>query len=132
MQMAMQESVVSIEEAHAVLTSASIFQKWDIEDTHSTLKVLDDRWLLRLFDDPEESDILSWSPKIWEAIYSDLGDESIPSIRPSSSDDTEPVQIEKWKKIMIPRLPKKISKGWFQPAGKLMSTRTQHLSLIHI
>ena len=130
MQMAMQESVVSIEEAHAVLTSASIFQKWDIEDTLATLKVLDDRWLLRLFEDPKESDILSWSPKIWEAIYSDLGDESIPSIRPSSSDDTEPVQIEKWKKIMVPRLPKKISRGWFQPAGKLMSTRTQHYSMI--
>lgn len=130
MQMAMQESVVSIEEAHAVLTSASIFKKWDIEDTFATLKVLDDRWLLRLFDDPKESDILSWSPKIWEAIYSDLGDDSIPSIRPSSSDDTEPVHIEKWKKIMIPRLPKKISRGWFQPAGKLMSTRTQHYSMI--
>ena len=94
MQMAMQESVVSIEEAHAVLTSASIFQKWDIEDTLATLKVLDDRWLLRLFDDPKESDILSWSPKIWEVIHSGIEDESIPSIRPSSSDDTELVQIE--------------------------------------
>ena len=130
MQMAMQEGVVSIEEAHAVLTSASIFQKWDIEDTLATLKVLDDRWLLRLFDNPRKSDIISWSPKIWEAIYSDLGDDSIPSIRPSASDDMEPGKIEKWKKIMIPKLPKKISRGWFQPAGKLMSTRTHHYSMI--
>ena len=129
MQMAMQENVVSIDEAHKVLISASIFHGWDIEDTLATLRLLDDRWLLRLFDVPADSDIISWSPKIWEAIASGIEDGTIPNVRPSSS-DIEPVQIEKWKKIMIPRLPKKISKGWFQPAGKLMSTRTQHYSMI--
>ena len=72
LQMAMERKVVPLQTAHGILASASVFRDWSFEDTMATLRVLDDRWLLRLIEDPNNSDIITWSTMIWERFRASL------------------------------------------------------------
>ena len=129
LQMAMERKVVPLQTAHGILSSASVFRDWSFEDTMATLRVLDDRWLLRLIDDPPNSDIIAWSTMLWDEFSSLIDDADFPDSRPIPGDYSDS-ELEKMRLKMVRSLPEVLSDGWFQGAGKLMSTRGDHYSMI--
>mgnify|MGYP002819597267 FL=1 len=129
MQMAMEKSVVPLSEAHEIIQSASIFDEWTYDDTIGILRLLDDRWLIRLIETPSESDVTVWNRKLWEGLVGRINDKSLPVTRPEADEYAESV-LNRIKSKMVRNLPEAISNGWFQPAGKLMSTRLEHYSMI--
>ena len=66
LQMAAERSVVSLSQATELLNHSTIFPQWTEEDTLAVLRVLDDRWLLRLIEKPRQSDPTIWHPKLWK------------------------------------------------------------------
>ena len=78
----MERKVVPLQTAHGILASASVFKDWSFEDTMATLRVLDDRWLLRLIDDPPNSDIIAWSTMLWDEFSTLIDDADFPDSRP--------------------------------------------------
>ena len=129
LQMAMERKVVPLQTAHDMLASASVFRDWSFEDTMATLRVLDDRWLLRLIEDPNNSDIITWSTMIWEEVSGLIDDADFPDSRPIPGDYSDS-ELKKMRLKMMGNLPEFLSDGWFQGAGKLMSTRGDHYSMI--
>ena len=129
LQMAMERRVLPLKFAHETLASASVFDGWTMDDTMSSLRILDDRWLLRLIEDPSNSDIMTWSPTLWEELAKIIDDDEFPDSRPDSGDYSES-DLEKMRVKMVAALPEILSHGWFQGAGKLMSTRGDHYSMI--
>tara|TARA_Y100001970_G_scaffold53658_2_gene67974 strand:- start:9097 stop:12090 length:2994 start_codon:yes stop_codon:yes gene_type:complete len=132
LQMASERSVVSINQATEILTNTTIFQRWTKEDTIALLKILNDRWMLRLVDKPEDSDPTLWHPKIWENTAKKANKEgaSVPLERPSWELDHDEDVKKRWLREMLPHIEKNIKQGWFSPAGRLGRNRTEHISMI--
>ncbi len=139
LQMAIERGFMPMSEATEILQGASIFLEWADEDTLAVLRVLDDRWLLRLIDEPAKSDPTIWHPRLWEslareanarAIRGGSAKEAVPPERPSWEIDHSEEDKKKWLRAMLPELPKHLQNGWFSPAGRLGRTRTDHISMI--
>jgi ATP-dependent Lhr-like helicase len=56
LQMAAERSVVPLSQATELLKRSTIFPNWKEEDTLAVLRILDDRWLIRLIDKPRQSE----------------------------------------------------------------------------
>ncbi len=135
LQMAAERGVVPIEMATELLKKSTIFPDWSEADTIAVLRVLDDRWLLRLVEEPRHSDPTIWHPKLWQGLAEKANseanpDEIVPEERPPWEQEYEEAQKTKWRKSMIKHLPESLTAGWFSPAGKLGRNRTQHISMI--
>ncbi|GIS41900.1 MAG: hypothetical protein Ct9H90mP14_3560 [Methanobacteriota archaeon] len=66
--MAAERGVVPLDQATELLKRSTIFPQWTEEDTLAVLRVLDDRWLLRLIEQPRQSDPTIWHPKLWQGL----------------------------------------------------------------
>ena len=129
LQMSMERGVVPLEKATEIIQRCSIFREWGHESTLALLRVLDDRWLVRLVDEPSKSDVTTWSAKLWGELASrSQGD--APIERPRWDEDHSETDKEKWRRQFLPALPDPLKNGWFSPAGRLGKTRTDHISMI--
>ena len=132
LQMASERSFVPLNDVTKILKQTSIFTEWSHDDTLAVLRVLNDRWLLRLIEDPKDSDATIWHPRIWEnlAIKANEKGAKIPEQRPSWEEESEEEDKKRWLQEMLPHIPSELSNGWFSPAGRLGRNRTDHISMI--
>lgn len=129
LQMSLERGVVPLEKATEIIGRCSIFHEWSHDSTLAVLRVLDDRWLVRLVDEPSESDVTTWSAKLWKELASrSQGD--APAERPRWELEQSEADKEKWRRQFLPALPDSLKGGWFSPAGRLGKTRTEHISMI--
>ena len=129
LQMAIERGVVPLTMATEILQRCSILKDWSHESTMAVLRVLDDRWLLRLIENPAESDVTTWSSKLWIELASrSKGD--APEERPSWEDEISDSDKKKWRQQLLQALPESLKAGWFSPAGRLGKTRGDHYSMI--
>lgn len=129
LQMAIERGVVPLEKPTQILEKVSIFREWDHESTLAVLRVLDDRWLIRLIDDPKNSDPTKWTTRLWKELAERIGGD-FPAERPHWEEEYSDIQKSKWLNKLIKVLPKSLENGWFSPAGRLGKTRMDHLSMI--
>ena len=129
LQMSIERGVVPLAIATGILQKCSILREWSHDSTLAVLRVLDDRWLLRLIENPADSDVTTWSTKLWAELASrSKGD--VPAERPSWDDEIPDSDKEKWRREFLQVLPESLKGGWFSPAGRLGKTRGDHYSMI--
>ena len=129
MQMAIEKGVVPLKDATEIIQRCSIFKDWTHDDTLAILRVLDDRWMIRVVENPRESDPISWPAKLWRALSSKTDGEA-PAERPSWDQEISEVNRKKWARQLLSGLPESLEDGWFSPSGRLGRTRTDHFSMI--
>jgi len=129
LQMAIERGVVPLDKPTNILQKVSIFKTWEHEHTLGVLRVLDDRWLIRLIEDPKNSDPTTWTTKLWRELAEKIGGD-FPTERPHWEEEYTDLEKKKWLNKLINVLPKSLENGWFSPAGRLGRTRMDHLSMI--
>lgn len=129
MLMAIERGVVPLSEATEIIRRCSIFEEWDHESTLAVLRVLDSRWMIRLVERPEDSDVLTWPGKLWKVLSSKTEGDA-PLERPPWDQDHPEADRIRWKRQLLPGLPDTLRGGWFSPSGRLGRTRTEHFSMI--
>jgi len=129
MQMAIERSLVPLSKATEIIQRCSIFGEWDHDSTLAVLRVLDDRWMIRLVERPEDSDVLTWPSRLWAALSSQT-DGDTPAERPPWDQDHPEADRNRWRGQLLPGLPDILKGGWFSPSGRLGRTRTEHFSMI--
>ncbi|MEC9146568.1 MAG: DEAD/DEAH box helicase, partial [Candidatus Thermoplasmatota archaeon] len=129
MQMSIERGVVPIDLATDIIARCSIFNKWTREDTISLLRVLSDRWMINFVEDPNESEVTSWSPKLWSRL-ADITEGDAPLERPSWDQEIDDSKKIKWRKQLISGLPESLKEGWFSPSARLGRNRIDHISMI--
>tara|TARA_B100001173_G_scaffold83597_1_gene71462 strand:+ start:22357 stop:25311 length:2955 start_codon:yes stop_codon:yes gene_type:complete len=129
MQMSIERGVVPIDLATDMIGRCSIFRDWKREDSISLLKVLSDRWMINLVEDPADSDVTAWPRKLWSEL-SKRTEGDAPEERPSWEEEHSDSDKNKWKRQLSKGLPEVLSKGWFSPSGRLGRNRIQHISMI--
>ena len=129
MQMSIERGVVPIDLATDIIARCSIFNKWNRGDTISLLRVLSDRWMINFVEDPNESDVTSWSPKLWSRL-ADITEGDAPLERPSWDQEIDDSKKIKWRKQLISGLPESLKEGWFSPSARLGRNRIDHISMI--
>ena len=128
-QLGIERGVVPLQKANEIIENCSIFREWDYEKSINILRVLNDRWLIRLIENPEESDVTKWPAKLWEELAK-RSSQDIPEKRPPWDEEQKESDKIKWRKAMVKELPKSLEKGWFSPSGKASKSRTDHISMI--
>ena len=129
LQMSIEKGFVTPENATDILEKVSIFNDWNNENTLSVLRVLDDRWLIRLIEEPKDSDPTIWSKKLWKELAAKIGDD-FPAERPSWEEEHSEKDKNIWLQRLLRVLPEYLKNGWFSPAGRLGKTRMDHISMI--
>jgi ATP-dependent Lhr-like helicase len=129
LQMSIERGVMPLKKATQILEKVSIFNEWDHISTLSVLKILNDRWLIRLIEQPEKSDPTTWTAKLWRTLASKVGGD-FPPERPSWEDNHSESDKSRWLKDLLKVLPETLKGGWFSPAGRLGKTRMNHISMI--
>ena len=129
LQMSIERGVVPLDLATEIFMKCSILSDWSHESTLALLRVLDERWLLRLIENPAESDVTTWSSKLWAELASRSKGEA-PAERPSWEEEVSDSDKEKWRRQLLQALPESLKKGWISPAGRLGKTRGDHFSMI--
>ncbi len=129
--LSLQEGWVRCDQATALLKKCHLFDAWMHEDTMELLRLLDDRRLVRLVDNIDESDPLRWPPRLWKKLAEKS--EDVPSERPSfedaekMSEDKKQILFRKMKKLVPDELKKN---GWYGPSGKAAEVRNRGVSMI--
>ncbi|MFL2962835.1 MAG: DEAD/DEAH box helicase [Candidatus Thalassarchaeaceae archaeon] len=129
LQMSIERGVVPLDKPTKILEKVSIFKEWEHESTLAVLRVLDDRWLIRLIEDPKVSDPTKWTTKLWKELAERIGGD-FPMERPHWEGEYTDLEKKKWLDKLLKVLPKSLENGWFSPAGRLGKTRMDHLSMI--
>ena len=129
LQMSIERGVVPLTMATEILQRCSILREWSHESTLAVLRVLDNRWLLRLIENPADSDVTTWSTKLWTELAS-RSNGDVPEERPSWEEEISDSDKEKWRRRFLQVLPDSLKGGWFSPAGRLGKTRGDHYSMI--
>ena len=123
------EGIVPLAATTTIFQRTSIFNEWTDNDTREMARILDDRWLLKLVENPESSDPLQWAPSLWRKLAEGT---KLPPERPSK-DDIEglPIEkLEKWRKKMRTLVPKHLKDGWTSAGARTRSYMLEHLSMI--
>lgn len=128
-QLAIERGVVPLENANQIIENCSIFKEWNYKSSIGILRILNDRWLIRLIEEPENSDVTKWPAKLWEELASRC-EQDIPEKKPPWDEEQEESDKIKWKKAMLKVLPESLKKGWYSPSGKASKSRTDHISMI--
>ena len=129
LQMSIERGVVPLSLATEIVSKCSIFNDWDEGSTISILRVLNDRWMIRLIEKPEDSDVTTWPASLWREL-SRRTEGDAPEERPSWEEDVPDSDKEKWRSQFLGALPESLSEGWFSPSGRLGRTRIEHISMI--
>ena len=128
-QLGIERSVVPLEKANEIIEKCSLFKEWNYESSMGILRVLNDRWLIRLIENPEDSDVTKWPARLWEELAS-RSSQKIPEKRPPWDEEQKDSDKIKWRKAMVKVLPESLKKGWYSPSGKASKSRTDHISMI--
>ncbi len=128
-QLGIERGIVPLEKANEIIENCSIFREWDYKSSIGILRILNDRWLIRLVEEPEESDVTTWPAKLWEELAS-RSEQEIPEKRPPWDEEQKESDKLRWKREMLKVLPESLKKGWYSPSGKAAKSRTEHISMI--
>ena len=128
-QLGIERGLVPLEKANEIIQNCSLFKDWNYQKSIDILRVLNDRWLIRLVENPDESDVTKWPAKLWEELAKKT-DQNIPKERPPWDEEQEESDKLKWRRAMVKVLPKELKNGWFSPSGKASRSRTEHISMI--
>ena len=128
-QLSIERGLVPLQKANDIIESCSLFREWNYEKTLSILRVLNDRWLIKLVEKPEDSDVTNWPARLWEELAK-KSNQNVPEKRPPWDEEQKESDKVRWRKAMIKHLPKSLEKGWFSPSGKAAKSRTEHISMI--
>ena len=85
--------------------------------------------LINFVEDPNDSDVTSWSPKLWSRLAG-ITEGDAPLERPSwdqEIDDLTKMGMEEAVNIRTPRV---LKEGWFSPSARLGRNRIDHISMI--
>ncbi len=123
------EGIVPLPATTTIFQRTSIFSEWTENDTRELARILDDRWILKLVENPETSDPLEWSPSLWKELAEGT---SLPAERPNRDEIEElpDEKLEEWRKEMRKLVPKHLKDGWTSAASRTRSYMLQHLSMI--
>ena len=127
--MTLSEGIVPLPATTAIFQRTSIFSEWTDSDTRELARILDDRWLLKLVEQPESSDPLKWAPSLWRELAEGT---SLPAERPSKEEiETLPSEkLERLRKEMRVLVPKHLKDGWTSAGARTRSYMLEHLSMI--
>ncbi|HJM40757.1 MAG TPA: DEAD/DEAH box helicase [Candidatus Thalassarchaeaceae archaeon] len=127
--MTLSEGIVPLPATTAIFQRTSIFSEWTETDTRELARILDDRWLLKLVEQPESSDPLKWAPSLWRELVEGT---SLPAERPSKEEiETLPSEkLERLRKEMRALVPKHLKDGWTSAGARTRSYMLEHLSMI--
>ncbi|MDP6899651.1 MAG: DEAD/DEAH box helicase [Candidatus Thalassarchaeaceae archaeon] len=127
--MTLAEGITPLSATTTLLQRTSIFSEWCHDDTLALARILADRWLIRLVENPSESDPLEWAPSLWRALAVGL---AIPAERPKPMDieATEDSELNRWRKEIRSRLPQHLKEGWTSASSRSRQYMLSHLSMI--
>ena len=127
--MTLSEGIVPLPATTAIFQRTSIFSEWTETDTRELARILDDRWLLKLVEQPESSDPLKWAPSLWRELVEGT---SLPAERPSKEEieTLPPEKLERLRKEMRALVPKHLKDGWTSAGARTRSYMLEHLSMI--
>ena len=128
-QLGIERGLVPLQKANEIIENCSIFREWNYEKSINILRVLNDRWLIRLIETPEDSDVTKWPARLWEELAK-KSNQNIPEKRPPWDEEQKESDKIRWRKAMVKELPPSLEKGWFSPSGKASKSRTDHISMI--
>ena len=80
------EGIVPLPATTTIFQRTSIFSEWTDDNTQELARILDDRWLLKLVEDPEASDPLEWAPSLWRQLAEGT---NLPAERPTRDEIAE-------------------------------------------
>tara|TARA_B100000902_G_scaffold144182_1_gene141617 strand:+ start:15191 stop:18187 length:2997 start_codon:yes stop_codon:yes gene_type:complete len=129
--LSLQEGWVRCDQATSLLEKCHLFNEWRHEDTMDLLRLLDDRRLVRLVENIDESDPIRWPPKLWRKLAE--SNENVPAERPSieefelMAENEKRVLVQKMKKLVPNELKEN---GWYGPSGKAAEVRNRGVSMI--
>ena len=137
--MALTERIVPLPAATELLTRTSIFDDWEHRETLALLRVLDDRWLVRLVEDPQSSDPIEWAPSLWEKLATTKACKAaeVPEKRPKreeaeemAADPKQKAILDGWRQAMRAAVPKHLEQGWYSSGTRTRTYFQKHLSMI--
>ena len=128
---ALAERVVPLAAGAELLRRCDLFSELTDDETLSILRILHDRWLLRVVEDPEQSDPLDWPPALWEEIYEST-QEGLPEKKPKKDElaGLEERVTRGWQRALSQELPERFKGGWFSPGPRARTYLQKHLSMI--
>ncbi len=136
--MTLAEGIVPLAAPTALLQRTSIFHDWTHEETLELLRILDDRWLIKLVEDPSGHDPLQWAPSLWRtfaqaANSSDSSSEiTIPDERPTPEEieTTNNRTLDAWRTAIRAQVPEHLTGGWYNAAARTRDYMINNLSMI--
>jgi len=127
--MTLSEGIIPLSATTNIFQRTSIFREWTHEKTLQLARILDDRWLLKLVENPKVSDPLGWAPSLWRMLVEGT---SLPPERPSK-DEIEKLPsetLDEWRKKIRKLVPKHLKDGWTSAGARTRSYMLEHLSMI--
>jgi ATP-dependent Lhr-like helicase len=127
--MTLSEGITPLDATTTLFQRTSIFKEWTHQDTLSLAKILDDRWLIRLVENPMISDPLEWAPSLWRKLAEGI---SVPEERPKPEEieDVDESKVNLWREAIRSQLPQHLKGGWTSAAARTRQYMMKHLSMI--
>ena len=123
------EGIVPLPATTKIFQRTSIFSEWTDDNTRELARILDDRWLLKLVEDPEASDPLEWAPSLWRQLAEGT---TLPAERPTRDEIAElsDKKLNLFRNEMRKLVPKHLKHGWTSAGSRTRSYMMEHLSMI--
>ena len=127
--MTLSEGIVPLTATTEIFQRTSIFNEWTENDTTALARILDDRWLLKLVEDPNTSDPLQWAPSLWKKLVQGT---ELPETRPSKEEieSQNEETLNRWRTGMRKLVPSHLKNGWTSAGARTRSYMLEHLSMI--
>ena len=127
--MTLSEGIIPLSATTKIFQRTSIFNEWSDRDTRELARILDDRWLLKLVEEPNASDPLEWAPSLWRLLVEGT---SLPAERPSKEEieSLPSKRLEQWRREMRQLVPEHLKDGWTSAGARTRSYMLEHLSMI--
>jgi len=149
--MTLAEGIIPLAAPTALLQRTSIFPDWTDEDTLEILRILDDRWLIKLVEDPASHDPLQWAPKLWKTLAEAANSASRTSPKSTPTSTTAPSAemvvpedrptleeiktindrtLDAYRDAIRAQVPAHLADGWYSAAGRTRDYMLTNLSMI--
>jgi len=127
---AIAEKIIPLHSASTLLRRATLFSEIEDAEVLEMLRILDDRRLVRLVENPLDSDPLTWPPILWEKAGQNCPD--LPEKRPSTEElaNLTDKQSELWSNALRTSLTENLNNGWFSAGSRSRNYMLNHLSMI--
>ena len=127
--MTLSEGIVPLAATTEIFQRTSIFNEWTEDDTRALARILDDRWLLKLVENPNTSDPLQWAPSLWKRLVQGT---DLPETRPSKEEieSQNEETLNRWRIGMRKLVPSHLKNGWTSAGARTRSYMLEHLSMI--